>query len=115
VSLTGTRDQLVVALSEIEDLTAFGDTFPDSPQTGDVLVSWASLAAQGAPGLFETVWELRVVGGGTPSDSLAFLDDHLSDILEAMDGLLIVTDVRPVAFGADTGNAYGVLITGNRE
>lgn len=114
MSLTATRDALVAALNEVDDITALG-SLPDAPHPGDALVAWGALTAQGAPGLFETQWEIRVVGGGTPADSLAFLDDHLSDILDAMDGLLIVTEVRPVAFGGDTGAAYGCLIIGNRE
>lgn len=115
MSLSSDRAAIAAALDPIPDITGYDDE-PALLNVGDAWVRWAGWLPSGAVGTFVATWLVNVITGGTPSDAMLFLDNHLELITDALDDLAFVTGVAPVDFQIpNVGVMYGAEITLKKE
>lgn len=64
---------------------------------------------------WEATWEVVVCIGQDINAAYAWLDENLEQLLEALDGELILTSATPVPMQVGETRTNGVIIAGTRE
>jgi len=115
MNLSAVRDEFVDALTGIDGIYPTTDV----PSTMDAGACWpmlTGLEATGAPGCFTAGWLIRVVTGGDQQDGTAFMDEHLSGVINALAPVAFVQSVTPVILATSSaGDLYGIDIRVVRE
>jgi len=112
--ITAVRQEFADALSAVEGLTGHAET-PVVMAVGTAWSRWTGLEAQGTPGLFATAWQVLIITGGTPAQAETYLNEKLSDILDAIQPVAWVTSATPTQIDTPSGTLYGLAVTAVRE
>jgi hypothetical protein len=114
MNLSQNRDDIAAALNGVEGITGFSEP-PNVFKAGAAWPLLGSLSNAMAPGVFAATWYVHLVTGGTPTEALAFIDEHLADVVDALGPVAWVEQIDPVALPTNSGNYYAVQLTLTRE
>jgi hypothetical protein len=112
--ITDVRSEFAAALSEVDGITGH-DSTPVVMSVGMAWSRWTGIEQQAAVGLFATNWQILVICGGTPDQAEAYLNTHLSDILDALAPVAFVTSASPSVIQTTSGDLYGLVVNAVRE
>ena len=89
--------------------------YRQSTRTGDAWVSLARHDRDDTGFGYMAAWEVRVVLHQDLAQAEKWVDEHVDDLVDALEQYLVVTAVVMVTLVTDTGNVPGVVVEGVRS
>lgn len=106
------RAALAVAVDEVLGPKRCSPYFRQSARPGDAWVSLARLDRDDTGFGYMAGWEVRVALAQDLAAAERWVDEHLDDVVEAVERHLVVTAAVMVTFVMDGGNVPGLAIEG---
>ncbi len=115
MSIVETRTEITEALATVDGLYAT-ETQPGTMGAGSAWPTLTGIARDETTNQFVGSWRIIIATGGDPISALLYMDEHLQDVVDAVQPVAYVESIAPVDLSQLTaGDMYGIEIRAVRE
>lgn len=115
MSIADDRIEITAALATVDELFAT-ELQPTTLGTGACWPTLTGLERDETTNEFLASWRILVATGGDPISAVLFMDEHLQDVVDALQTVVWVTSIAPVDLTQLTaGDMFGIEIRAVRE